>query len=174
MPRGTLYQSVLFLPGKKEKEISVKKHTEFQHFLYCKFYFEKKYSAQEVARKMNMPASTLYHYIEGEITFPADLVSHLYNATQDPDILNFIINNTRLMLVSKQTPTSIKSVPEETPEATSAHGDVVRSIQESIRDGKIDSSEVDQINSLINRVEKELEDLRHCVTSRIVGNGKRS
>ncbi|WKZ15456.1 MAG: hypothetical protein QY317_16295 [Candidatus Jettenia caeni] len=141
-------------------------HTKFKHLLYSKLIESGNYSLSDIARRMNIPTSTLYHYVEeGGPTFPVDLLASLYNATRDMDFLSFILNDTDMMPTPRQASKDGKSVLEETLEAVAASGIVVSCVQEAIRDKKIDNKEQEKIVQAINKVEKELEDLKNCVNN---------
>ena len=83
------------------------RYNRFQFFLYQIFLQEKRHDAQDVARKLGLPASTLYHWIEGENAFPVDMLAPLYNATHDIDFLNFILNDTDQMMIARK-PAEVK------------------------------------------------------------------
>ena len=135
----------------------------FRSLLYYKLVQSKEYSVQEIAGKMNMSSSSLYHYIEGESNFPVDLIARLYNSTHDIDFLNFILNDTDKMLTDRAESHIEKGLIEEILDVASATGEVVTKTKEAIEDGKINEAEKKKIIKTIDKAEKELEDARRCI-----------
>ena len=134
-------------------------HTKYQFFLYEKF-IGGQHNIIDTSRKILVPASTLYNYAEGVSTCPVDLVAPFYNSTNDPDFLNFIINDTDLMLVPKKEGKGEKTVLEETLDVSVACGNLTRTVQKALKDKEITRNEGRLIVKAINEAEKELEDLR--------------
>lgn len=137
-----------------------RKHFEFQFLLYSKFILNKEHDAQATARKMGTPNSTFYHYLEAEATFPVDLVGQLYNATGDPAFLNFVLQDTDMMLAPRQSAEAKKTVLEEALDVAAASGDVVREVHSDLSDGTLTDLDRRRIIRLIEKNQKELEDLR--------------
>ncbi len=134
-------------------------HTKYQFFLYDKF-IGGQHNIIDTSRKTLIPPSTLYNYVEGVSTCPVDLVAPFYNATKDPDFVNFIINDTDLMLAPKQEGKGDKTILEETLDVSVACGNLTRTVQKALKDKTITRNEERLIIKAINEAEKELEDLR--------------
>ena len=117
------------------------RYNRFQFFLYQIFLQEKRHDAQDVARKLGLPASTLYHWIEGENAFPVDMLAPLYNATHDIDFLNFILNDTDQMMLARK-PAEVKGgMLEETLDVAAATGKLVAEIQKDLADKRLSVNE---------------------------------
>lgn len=148
------------------------RYTKFKELLKLKLVFSDEYKLSDVARKMNVPVSTLYHYTEENAPhFPIELISQLYNATKDIEFLNFILVDTDMMLTPRQVSAEQKTVKDETLEAAAAGGILVKQVCEALRDNILSDEEKKTIAKAIDGAELELEDLRHCV-SRTGGNGQ--
>ena len=138
-------------------------YNRFQFFLYQIFLQEKRHDAQDVARKLGLPASTLYHWIEGENAFPVDMLAPLYNATHDIDFLNFILNDTDQMMIARK-PAEVKGgMLEETLDVAAATGKLVAEIQKDLADKRLSVNEKKSIEKQINSAVKELEDVRRVL-----------
>src|SRR3972149_4591566 len=108
------------------------KYNRFQFLLYQIFIYEKRHDVQDVARKMGIPASSLYHWIEGELNFPVDLLAQLYNITHDIDFLNFILNDTDQMITARK-PAEVKGgMLEETLDVAASTGKLVAEVQKDL------------------------------------------
>ena len=139
------------------------RYNRFQFFLYQIFLQEKRHDAQDVARKLGLPASTLYHWIEGENAFPVDMLAPLYNATHDIDFLNFILNDTDQMMIARK-PAEVKGgMLEETLDVAAATGKLVAEIQKDLADKRLSVNEKKSIEKQINSAVKELEDVRRVL-----------
>lgn len=142
------------------------KYTKFKELLKQKLIFSEQYNVRDVARKINISPSSLYHYAEDAQNcpnFPVDLLAPLFNATKDIDFLNFILADTDFMLAPRQQTTEQKSVKDETLEAAAAGGILVKHVCEALRDNILSDEEKKTIAKAIDGAELELEDLRHCV-----------
>lgn len=135
----------------------------FQNLLYRKFISPGEHDAKKIAHAINESLSSFYKYCEGNWYCPPDLISRIYNATKDPDFLNFILNDTDLMLAPRKNVAPDKSVLEETLDVASAAGSVVAKIDNALKDGRINDIEIRQIIHAIDKGEKELEDLRRKI-----------
>ena len=123
------------------------RYNRFQFFLYQIFLQEKRHDAQDVARKLGLPASTLYHWIEGENAFPVDMLAPLYNATHDIDFLNFILNDTDQMMIARK-PAEVKGgMLEETLDVAAATGKLVAEIQKDLADKRLSVNEKKALRS---------------------------
>lgn len=147
------------------------KFVRFQALLYKKLIDPGMYKIGDVARRMGLPTSTLYHYVEGHSTFPVDIIAGLYNATRDIEFLDFIINDTDMMLTKRVASDGGKTVTDETLEVVAANGGLVKQVVAALRDGKLNEEEKRTITNLINATQLELEDLRLCVNKTKGGNG---
>lgn len=149
------------------------KHTKFKELLKLKLVFSEEYKLSDIARKMNVPISTLYHYTEEAAPhFPVELIAPLYNATKDIEFLNFILADTDFMLSPRQQQsTEPKSVKDEALEAAAAGGVLVKQVCEALRNGALSDEEKSLIVKAIDNAELELEDLRLSVRH-AGGNGK--
>lgn len=132
----------------------------FQTLLYYKLILKKQYNAQQTAKAMNLSPSTFYHYISGEQTFPVDLVAPLYNVTGDPEFLNFILNDTNMMLTPRQKSNPKKDVIQETLDVGVAMGMVIKQVQQAYEDGDINQNEKESVIGFVNSAHMELEELR--------------
>lgn len=135
----------------------------FQNLLYRKFISPGEHDAKKIAHAINESLSSFYKYCEGNWYCPPDLISRIYNATKDPDFLNFILNDTDLMLAPRKTAAPEKSLVEETLDVAVSLGDVVKKTQTAIEDGRLNDLERRKIIHAIDAGEKELEDLRKKV-----------
>lgn len=142
------------------------KHDGFRTLLYYKFTYTKAYRVDEVADKMGIPAITFYKYISGQMSFPVDLVAKLYNATGDMEFLNFILNDTPLMLTPRETATAGKDLTSETLDAMAAAGQLATEVQSVMTDGAVSEIEKKRLNNQIDRAHKELEDVRKVVNTK--------
>jgi len=139
------------------------KYNRFQFFLYQIFLQEKRHDAQDVARKLGLPASTLYHWIEGENAFPVDMLAPLYNATHDIDFLNFILNDTDQMMLARK-PAEVKGgMLEETLDVAASTGMLVAEVQKALADKRLSVNDKKSIEKQINSAVKELEDVRRVL-----------
>ena len=139
------------------------KYTKFQFFLYEKLVLSNKISVEEISKRIPMPASTLYNYLEGQTVCPIELLAPFYNATKDIDFLNFIIDDTDQRLVPKNAGNSRKSIIEETLDIASSSGALITAVQDALRNGLIVNSKKREIIRAINKTQKELEDLRRKI-----------
>ncbi len=137
-----------------------KNHIGYEHLLYDKFIATDQHCIKEVARKTNIPPSTLYKYCAGNIRPPVDIVASLYNATKDEDFLNYIIDDTDKKLADRYPGKGEKTILEETLDVSVACGRLIEVIQKALKDKDIDRNEKRLIIKSINKAEKELEDLR--------------
>ena len=138
-------------------------YNRFQFFLYQIFLQEKRHDAQDVARKLGLPASTLYHWIEGENAFPVDMLAPLYNATHDIDFLNFILNDTDQMMLARK-PAEVKGgMLEETLDVAASTGMLVAEVQKALADKRLSVNDKKSIEKQINSAVKELEDVRRVL-----------
>ncbi len=140
--------------------MSNSKHDGFRSLLYYKFIHSKTHKVDDIARKMGMSVSTLYNYIEGINNFPPDLMAPLYNATQDIDFLNFILNDTDQMTVDRKAAQVKGGLIEETLDVAASTGRLVAEIQKGMADMLLSINEKRNIEKRINSAVKELEDLR--------------
>jgi len=139
------------------------RYNRFQFFLYQIFLQEKRHDAQDVARKLGLPASTLYHWIEGENAFPVDMLAPLYNVTQDYDFLNFILNDTDQMMIARK-PAEVKGgMLEETLDVAASTGMLVAEVQKALADKRLSVNDKKSIEKQINSAVKELEDVRRVL-----------
>lgn len=136
------------------------KHVKFQNLLNDKFIITEQHRARDVARRMNIPESSLYHYIEGASAFPIDLLPLLYNATRDPEFITFATDDTDMMLVSRQEGNGLRSLLSETLDGAAAVGLLVAVIQEALEDNHLSEAERSKINKAVNKAQKELEDIK--------------
>ena len=138
------------------------KHKGFSSLLYLKFVHMKQYKVEPIATALGISPSTLYNYIEGEAYFPPDLIGPLYNATNDPDSLNFILNDTDQMLTPRHAK---KAEGEKSPEAESldiavACGKLIDEVRKAIADDNhISKREAEKILKACNKLPKEVEDV---------------
>lgn len=140
------------------------KYTKFKELLKSKLVFSEEYKLSDVARKMNVPVSTLYHYTEDNAPhFPIELIATLYNATKDVAFLNFILADTDMMLAPRQASAEQKTLKDETLEAAAAGGILVKQVCEALRDNILSDEEKKTIAKAIDGAELELEDMRHYV-----------
>lgn len=139
------------------------KYQAFQSLLYRKFVSPGEHDAKKVAHALNESLSNFYNYIEGFCYCPPDLIARIYNATKDTDFLNFILDDTDLMLAPRKSADPEKSLLEETLDVAAALGDVVKKTQAALKDRRLNASERTKIIHAINASEKELEDLRQKV-----------
>jgi len=136
------------------------KYDGFRSLLYYKFIHSKTHKVDSIAVKMGLSVSTLYNYIEGINNFPPDLVAPLYNATQDIDFLNFILNDTDQMAVERKTAQVKGGLVEETLDVAASSGKLVAEIQKDLKDKRVSVNEKKIIEKKLNEVEKQLEDVR--------------
>lgn len=139
------------------------KYQAFQSLLYRKFISPGEHDAKKVAHALNESLSNFYNYIEGFCYCPPDIISRIYNATKDPDFLNFTLNDTDQMLTDRQSAKADKSVLEETLDVAASSGRVILKVQEALKDGRINEIERKNIIKAIDAAEKELEDARKVI-----------
>ena len=139
------------------------KYTRWQMFLYEKLILSKDYNIEELSRRMGIPASTLYNYVEGQSTCPPELIQLFYNATKDPDFLSFIINDTDYILVLRKAASSKKSTLEVTLDIASSTGQLISIVQKALKKGLIPNASKKEIITGINTIQKELEGLRRKI-----------
>lgn len=140
------------------------KYTKYKELLRQKLLFSGLYSVAEIARKINVPISTMYRYLEENgPNPPVEWIAPIYNTTNDIDFLNFILNDTRMMATPRQRPGETKDIKDETLEAAAAGGMLVKHVCEALRDNILSDEEKKTIAKAIDGAELELEDLRHCV-----------
>lgn len=135
----------------------------FQYFLYCKLILDGNYSLKEVANKMGIITRLLYNYTSGESYFPVDLLTSLYRATGDREFLDFIINDTDMMLTPRMKANTNQSLIGEALDTSVAAGEVIKAIKKAIADGTLNLRERALIIKTVNNNEKELEDVRLLV-----------
>lgn len=138
------------------------KYEGFRNLLYHKFIYLKLYRVDEVAEQMSVPPWTFYKYLQGQMSFPVDLVGRLYRATGDIEFLNFILNDTDQMLTPRESTVIQKDLASETLEAVAAAGRLAEDVQISKGDGFTEIERKRLINR-IDTVHKELEDVRKVV-----------
>mgnify|MGYP001569358787 CR=1 FL=1 len=150
--------------GKGKGEIPMPiNYIGFQNLLYQKFISPGQHDAKKTAHALNVSMTTFYNYCEGNAYFPPDLLGRLYTVTGDPDFLNFILNDTDMLLAPRKIGAPEKSLIEETLDVASATGKVVSKIEESLKDGRLNDIKRRKIVHAIDASEKELEDLRKKV-----------
>lgn len=135
----------------------------FQNFLYGKLILDGKYSLKEVAGKMGILSRLLYNYTSGESYFPVDLLTSLYRATGDREFLDFVINDSDMMLTPRKKANTNQSLITEALDTSVAAGEVVRAVKKAIADGTLNPRERALIVRMVNNNEKELEDVRLLV-----------
>lgn len=142
------------------------KYLGFQNLLYRKFISPGEHDAKKVAHVINESLSNLYNYIEGFCYCPPDLISRIYNATKDPDFLNFFLNDTNMMLAPRKSAEPKKTVLEETLDVAAASGRVVVAVEEALIDGTLNELDRRRIAKAIDADQKELEELRGKVNGK--------
>lgn len=109
------------------------KYTKFQFFLYEKIILSNKNNVEEISKKIPLPASTLYNYLEGQSACPVELVAPFYNATKDIDFLNFIIDDTDHVLVARKCSGPKKSIIEEALNVASSNGQLISIVKDGLK-----------------------------------------
>ncbi|MCK4739063.1 MAG: hypothetical protein KAT46_03865 [Deltaproteobacteria bacterium] len=138
-------------------------HKAFTSLLYLKYTHEKKYSVADDAKSLGIKPSTFYNYIEGAAYFPPDLISELYNLHKDLDFLNFFLDATDQMLTPRKKGSSGKDVTAELLDVHTAIGKLNEIFQKSYKDENLSEQECKDIILLINRSQKEIEELRTSI-----------
>ena len=84
----------------------------------------RSHSLRKVAEEIGVPPATMYNYSCGRATFPPELVAPLYLATDDREVIDFVLAGTDFIAVPKGKP---------------AKGDVVAEVMRAlalVADGK--------------------------------------
>ena len=71
----------------------------FSLFLYRLYIIDGAYDAKDHARKLNVPLSTFYSWIEGTSRAPCNLGKRLYWLTQDQCFLDWYVKDTDCVVV---------------------------------------------------------------------------
>ncbi len=141
------------------------KYNGFQSLLYYKFIIEKLYRVDETAKKMGVPVSTLYHWIEGETTFPPDMIAPLYNATGDSEFIDYFLRETNLRAVPRNGTEKSAGLLEEALDVGVAVGHLSEEIKQALHDGYVCEREKERIERAIESLYTQIEELRLCVKS---------
>ena len=150
--------------GKGKGEIPMPiNYIGFQNLLYQKFISPGQHDAKKTAHALNVSMTTFYNYCEANAYFPPDLLGRLYTVTGDPDFLNFILNDTDMLLAPRKIGAPEKSVIEETLDVAAASGDVVSIVEKALRNKTINEIERRRIIKALDISEKEIEELRKKV-----------
>jgi hypothetical protein len=138
------------------------KYEGFRSLLYHKFIYLKLYRVDEVADRMGLAPDTFYKYMQGQYSFPVDLVGKLYRATGDIEFLNFILNDTDQMLTPRAGTPIQKDLVSETLDVNAIAGRIAEDVQKFKESG---NSEIEKkkLNNHIDQGHKEIEDLRKVV-----------
>ncbi len=152
------------------------RYTKFKELLKSKLVFSEEYKLADVARKMNVPVSTLYHYTEDNAPhFPVELIAPLYNATKDKAFLNFMLTDTDFLLAPRPQAGETKDIKDETLDAAASSGSLVAQVVAALKDGTLNEDEKVEILKAIDGAQLELEDLRLSVNHKnnsVGNNGK--
>lgn len=136
-------------------------YREFQSVLYWKFIHKREHDARKVAQEIGVSTSALYKWIEGECTFPPDLIARLYSATGDLDFLNFVLADTDLMLTPRPgAKHSSRTLEGEALDVSVAVGEMHARVVEAEKDGVLSELEKRRIERGVNKAQQELEDVR--------------
>ena len=73
----------------------------FRALLYYRFHIEDKYPVDAVAEKMGIHKDTLYRWINGTNTFPANEIINLVVATGDISYLEFLADKCGYAIIPK-------------------------------------------------------------------------
>lgn len=135
------------------------KHTGFQLLLQQMILLSGDYCIEELARKLDIPKTTFYHYLEGRATFPVDKIGTLYNETRRAEFVDFVVKDTDLMAVPRHRADLGKSIIEETLDVAAELGNVITNVRNALKDSDVDNKEMSLIIAAINKAHKELEEL---------------
>lgn len=130
--------------------------------LYVIVEIERKATAAEVATVLRISDSTFYKHIEGETTFPPDLARPLMTILDDSRLRDFFTQTGYIQ---------VKKAPEREIESDDLYGEIVdiddaltklkMHIKKSLEDNNFDSKEKQKADKLLDRVEKEVEEVRN-------------
>lgn len=139
-------------------------HKGFQTLLYRHLEMSGKYSVKAVAGALGIPTSTLYKYVEGELTFPADLIGPLYRATGEREFIDYLLAETDLTATPRPVaPGESKAIELETLDVSAFAGQLAGEVAKAVADRKISQREAAEIEVTINRLASLIEQLRNSV-----------
>jgi len=131
----------------------------FRFFLYG-LLTKRENDVPDIARRMGIGRTTLYHYAENDSYFPPDLIAPLYNATKDLSILEWIIQDTDYQLTPRQGAISTKPIMQEATDVAIAYGDLIAELKKALADGRITGGEKKKLHKILNNHLKEVEEVR--------------
>jgi rhodanese-related sulfurtransferase len=127
-----------------------------------------------LARRLGLPASTLYAYAEGTIPLPVWLLAPLWSATRDPALLAELVGADGVTLSEAAAPgvvatdSALAAACRVGQTAGAAQGALVQ----AIADGVVTEVEHAAVEKRIDELEREAETLRAVLRSpalRVVG-----
>lgn len=132
--------------------------------LYYHLIHSGKHDLREVAKKMMVNPDSLYKWAEGVNTFPPELAGPLYNATGEIEFLESLMKDTGMMVVPRPMANGAgKPVLNEVIDVVGAVGDMANHFNKAMADGKLDSREISRAEKLLNKVQREVEDVRQRI-----------
>ncbi len=137
----------------------------FQQLLYRLFLLERRWRVDEVAAQLNVGRSTMYAWIDGERHFPVDLIGPLVTITGEIAFLDFILKGTGYTLAPlPEASVDVGRIEAEMLDVAREVGNMVATVQEALKDGRIDGREAEQIRQAGRKVQQQVEDV-HVVSA---------
>lgn len=129
---------------------------------------ERGWSLQEVAEKMGMKYHTLYARLRGRVSFTPEEVRSLLAIVPEARLANFLLEGTAFIAVdrmSTQPQSGDSDVHRGATRTVLETADVLRAVELSLMDKKIDHQDKLRIVSEINEAERALAALRARLTA---------
>ena len=128
----------------------------FQQLLYRKFLLERRWRVEEIAHQLNVGRSTMYAWIDGERTFPVDLVGLLSRVTGDHEFVEFVVRDTGFTLAPLPgAGMDIRHLESEALDVAKQAGRVVEAVQDAIVDGRVDTRDCASIRHAVDSLHRE-------------------
>ena len=129
---------------------------------------ERGWSLQDVAEKMGMKYHTLYARLRGRVSFTPEEVRSLLAIVPDARLANFLLEGTPFIAVDRMmaqgSPGTEGDVHRGATRSVLEASDVLRAVENSLQDAKIDHQDRARIVAEINDAERALAALRARLT----------
>ncbi len=122
----------------------------------------KRHEVAATARKMGIPASTLYGYCEGVSPMPACILAQLAAATRDAQLISDLLNLGAVGLTVSVDPAASTpdAVRDQALRLGEAIGDAQQAVRKALADNEIDEAELKRIEQAAEEIERQSETLK--------------
>ena len=139
-----------------------------QALAYVNFFIEKKYRVDEIAARMGIAPDTLYKYIRGENTWPAERIPDLHNATNDFHYMSYLAERCSCIVVPKPKSKAVdQDIRQLGLSISIAVGELQRAVEKAMDNGSIPPKEFKKISVAVTDVEQRCETLKEAIKAQV-------